>query len=620
MIDDWGIETAYHDGFGQRHRVPEHTLDALRRTIGPPDEDTGRPLVVRAGEARPVEDGGAEIVLEDGTRLQADGRLPSDLPLGYHRLLGSTAERRLIVSPGRCHLPPELRAWGWAAQLYAARSRESWGMGDLADLRRLSAWSRRIGAGMLLMSPVLAVAPTGGQQPSPYYPSSRRFLNPLYLRVEEVPGAELVGERVSEAAAAGRALGRDPTIDRDRVWALKIGILEEIWRAGPPLHGFDDWLRAAGGALETFAAWSVLAEEHGPEWRRWPADLARPDAPGVERLLEERAERIRFHQWLQWLVRGQLDRAGSEVLLIQDLPIGFDRGGADAWEWQDLLALDVSIGAPPDEFNAAGQEWGLPPFVPQRLAAAGYQPFIESVRAGLTAGGGLRIDHVMGLFRQFWIPGGASAAEGAFVRYPASDLLDVLALESHRANAVIVGEDLGTVEPEVREEMAARSILSYKVLWFEEEHPSAWPELSMASVTTHDLSTVAGTWTGADVEEQHRLGLAPDPDSAERIRADLADRIGLEPATSSEEVVLEVHRLLAEAPSRLLCAALEDVALCERRPNIPGADGGRPNWSIALPRTLEELEEGPVGRRLAEVFNQATSPEGLGPGGSDGAE
>ncbi|HET9949402.1 MAG TPA: 4-alpha-glucanotransferase, partial [Longimicrobiales bacterium] len=273
-----------------------------------------------------------------------------------------------------------------------------------------------------------------------------------------------------------------------------------------------------------------------------------------------------------------------------------------------------SIGAPPDEFNRAGQEWGLPPFVPGRLAAAGYEPFARSVRAALTAGGGVRIDHVMGLFRQFWVPAGASPEEGAYVRYPASDLLDVLALESHRAGAVVVGEDLGTVEPGVREELAARGVLGYRVLWFEPEDPETWPELSLASVTTHDLPTVAGVWTGADVEEQAALGLEPDTEGAARLRATLARRAGLGEEDDAARAVVEAYRLLARAPSRLLCAALEDASLVRHRPNLPGADAVRPNWSLALPRPIEDLESDPVvlevAARLSATAAAAPPPPG----------
>ncbi|HET9948024.1 MAG TPA: 4-alpha-glucanotransferase [Longimicrobiales bacterium] len=584
------VEATYHDGFGRLREVPARTLELVREALA----DRGpapRPLVVRAGERACV--GPAGLRLEDGTWLDVPGALPEDLPLGYHRLFERGSERSLIVSPGRCPLPPR-RAWGWAVQLWAARSRASWGMGDLADLRRLGAWASGLGAGMMLTSPLLAVAPTAGQQRSPYYPASRRFLNPIYLRVEEVPGAEAVADTLSHTAAASRVLCEDPHVDRGQVWRLKLRALEAIWSAGTDTTAFDAWREAGGEALERFAVWCVLAEQHGPDWRAWPAELRHPDSASVRRAAAERPERIRVPAWLQGLAREQLARAAAAgPLLLQDLPVGFDRGGADAWALQDLLALDFSIGAPPDEFNRAGQEWGLPPFLPSRLAAAGYEPFAHSVRAALTAGG-VRVDHVMGLFRQFWVPAGASPEEGAYVRYPASDLLDVLALESHRAGAVVVGEDLGTVEPGVREEMAARGVLGYRVLWFEPEDPETWPELSLASVTTHDLPTVAGVWTGADLEEQAAAGLDPGTEGAARIRAALARRTGLREEDDAARAVVEVYRLLARAPSRLLCAALDDAALARRRANLPGADAVRPNWSLALPRPIEDLETDPV--------------------------
>lgn len=594
------IETTYTDAFGEEHAVPEATLVALREAMGEP---TGAgPLVLHPGEAPQV--GPAEVVLEDGPRLEVTDSLPPDLPFGYHRILREEEEQDLIVSPGRCFLPEGLRRWGWAVQLYAARSSRSWGMGDLADLRLIGERVARKGGGMVLVNPLLAVAPTPPQSPSPYFPSSRRFLNPIYLRVEDVPGVMAAGELLGEAATAGRALNHRDLIDRDTVWRLKSAVLESVWQAAPPSGDFEVWRRRQGASLEVFAAWCVLAEEHGPDWSGWPASLSRP-ATAVPRIRVEKPDRLMYHQWLQWLCRRQLCDASTSTMLMQDLPIGIDPGGADAWAWQDLMALGVSIGAPPDEFNTRGQNWGLPPFIPHRLRRAGYAPFVETIRANLLSGGGMRIDHVMGLFRQFWIPPGADPREGAYVRFPSRELLDIVALESVRAQAVVVGEDLGTVEDGVREELAERRMLSYRLLWFEPDNPRSWPELSMASVSTHDLPTVAGLWTGADLQEQKDFDLAPNEESTEKIRSQVAQLTRLHELSPLEEVVSAVHRRLGEAPSHLLCATLEDLALTDRRPNMPGADDDRPNWSIALPRSLEDLLSDPLADELATIFNGA---------------
>lgn len=605
MTDEWGIDPSYEDAYGRERRVSPGTVEALREAMGGPPSGEG-PLVVRPGDRTEV--GPAQVVLEDGTEMEVVSRLPEDIPFGYHRLVDDAGERRLIVGPGRCHLPDE-RAWGWAVQLYASRSRYSWGMGDLSDLDVLAGWSRRIGAGMMLVNPLLAVAPTEPREDSPYFPTSRRYLDPAYLRVEDVPGSELVGDRLVQAAVAGRALNEDPLVYRDEVWRLKREVLEMLWEI-TPRAAFEEWRQSCGDDLDTFAAWCVLADEHGPDWRTWPERFRDPSAPAVARFADEHADDLAFHQWLQWLCRQQLGHVSDQVTLVQDLPIGFDPGGADAWTWQDQLAFDVTTGAPPDEFNTLGQNWGLPPFVPHRLRSADYEPFIQTIRANLITEGGIRIDHVMGLFRLFWIPGGVSPADGAYVRYPSDDLLDIVALESHRAEGLVVGEDLGTVEPGVREELAERRMLSYRLLWFEEAEPETWPTSSMASVTTHDLSTIAGLWTGADLEEQRRLGLEPNVESTSRIRDRVASLCDVQASASVSEVVVAVHRRLAEAPSRLLCATLEDAALAERRPNIPGSDPRRPNWRLALPAPIEEVTEGDVTTAIADVLGRAVHGRG----------
>jgi 4-alpha-glucanotransferase len=408
-------------------------------------------------------------------------------------------------------------------------------------------------------------------------------------------------------------LNDERVIDRDAVWRLKLDALDEIWRSRRDDGGFDAWARAQGSALHDFATWSVLAEHHGPDWRSWPAPLRHPRRSDVAAFAAARNDRVRFHAWLQWCISRQLARAAEPLIVMQDLPIGFDPGGADAWCWQDLLANGVSVGAPPDEFNSAGQDWGLPPFVPWKLRAAGYRPFVETVRAAMASGRGLRIDHVMGLFRLWWVPRGASPRDGAYVRYPADDLLDIVALESHRARAVVVGEDLGTVEAGVRETLGERNILSYRVLWFEDADPATWPPRSMAAVTTHDLPTVVGMWTGSDLDAQRAAGLEPNDDGTAEIHARLATATGLGSDAPVDAVVEEVHRLLARAPSVLLTATLDDVAAEAERPNIPGGDDARPNWSLALPVTLDELQHAPlvasVAAALAEGVRTVTQPD-----------
>ena len=512
-----GIQRHYVDALGTRHDAPADTLRAIARAMATvPETERSVPVrdVVIVQEGHGTRVGRAEVRLEDGATITVDRTLPRDLPLGYHviaRRKGPTA--RLIVTPRACYLPGDLKTWGWAIQLYAARSRRSWGFGDLADLRTLGRWAATSGAGIALINPLAAATPILPQQPSLYFPSSRRFRNPLYLHVEEVQGAGGT-PGLSSIAARGRALNRDRTIDRDAVFRLKMHALERIW-ARVRAHRdpeFDSFVRDQGEGLAQFATFCAFTERYSAGWHAWPSDLRHPANPAVRHLSAdpELGDRIRFHQWVQYAIDRQLARASAELPVMQDLPIGFDADGADAWAFQDVLAPGISVGAPPDEFNTRGQDWGLPPFVPAKLRAAGYEPFVQTIRACLRHAGGLRIDHVMGLFRLFWIPSGRPPSDGAYVRSAPDDLLSVVALESHRARAVIVGEDLGTVEEEVRHELKQRRILWSRLLWFEKMAPSRFPAQALAAVTTHDLPTIAGLWSGADLAAQKRLELAPN--------------------------------------------------------------------------------------------------------------
>ena len=628
-MHDWAVSSGYHDVAGRWIEVPATTVTAIRQAMGAsadPDDpaDHGPPgtspedgpvVAFRPGQgpAGVTAGGPWELHTEDGAVLGVDsgGDLPPDLPPGYHRLrqVEDGRERLLIVSPGRCHLPPDLRTWGWAAQLYAARSQQSWGIGDLADLQRLAGWSRRLGAGMCLLNPLHASVPDYPQA-SPYYPSSRCFRNPLYLRVEDVPGAAAAAEAgfdLASLAAEGRALNHDRHIDRQAVWKLKKTALEHLWHRFSASGGdpaFDAYRAEHGETLRDFATHCALTERFPGPWTDWSEEYRRPDSPAVDRFAAEHADRVGYHSWLQWLTESQLARAGADIDLMQDLAIGVDPGGADAWLWQDTMALGMRVGAPPDDFNRKGQDWGLPPFDPWRLRMAGYDPWIRTLRAGLRAAGGIRVDHVMGLFRLFWVPLGVSPAEGAYVRYRHWEMLDILALESHRAGAYIVGEDLGTVEDFVREELHERGVMSYRLLWFEPHRPPDFPTQALAAVTTHDLPTVAGMWTGSDLAEQHAIGLDPNEEGARAIRDKLADWSGSPDDASPAEVVVRTHRLLAQAPSMILTATLDDAAVVEERPNVPGTVEERPNWSIALPVPLEELEESPTAAAIAEALNR----------------
>jgi 4-alpha-glucanotransferase len=648
----WGIEPGYHDHRGTWVETRPDTAEALLQAMGADSEHP--PATDDLRFARPGQDIGGrwDVALENGGELRVeDGRLPDDVPLGYHRIMGDDAEATLIVSPGRCFLPEGLRTWGWAVQLYAARSEESWGIGDLADARRLAQWSARQGAGMMLLNPLHASLPHA-QTASPYFPSSRCFRNPVYLRVD--------GPMPAEA----KDLNAERIIDRERVWALKRAALEQQFdglggaqglggaaglggfggvrsRGGGQglgggarlggsaslgraqgfggahgldgAHGFDGFGGAAdfdayvaeqGETLAAYATFCAIAEEHGGPWQEWPEPLRDRNSRAAADYAEQHRDRVRFHQWVQWQVDRQLRDAGQAVDLMQDLAIGCDPSGADTWLWPDAFAHGVRVGAPPDEFNTQGQDWGLPPFDPWRLRQGHYEPFIQTMRAGFRHAGGMRVDHVMGLFRLFWIPPGADARSGTYVRYPHHELLDILALESSRAGAYVVGEDLGTVADYMRAELSERDVLSYRLLWFEPNRPPQYPERALAAVTTHDLPTVAGMWSGSDLAEQERLGLEPNVEGTRAIHDRLQDWLGLSPESDAADVVVGAHRLLAQAPSAIVTATLDDALLVEERPNVPGTTDERPNWSLALPKPVEEIEADPLAARIADILNR----------------
>jgi 4-alpha-glucanotransferase len=597
------IEPGYRDRQGIWRTPSPETVEALRAVLEVNDGGGAATVVARAGEPRDLP-GTVEIVTEDGETIAAPGRLPPELSPGYHTLVDSSGTTaRLILSPGRCHLPAG-RRWGWAIQLYALRSRASWGMGDLADLRRFGRWTASWGAGITVLNPLHAPRPGIPQEASPYFPSSRCFLNPLYLRIEEVPGASAAGADLGRLEEAGQRLNSTRLIDRDQVYELKMSALETLWSRRTADRRFDAFVERSGPALRSFALYMALYDHHGGPPSRWPPEHRHPGSAEVERFGGTNPDRVALHSWVQWLLDEQARAAAEGVGLIGDLAVGVDPEGADAWRWQDAFAVGASVGAPPDQFNRRGQDWGVLGFSPLGLRAAGYDPFIQTVRAGLRHTAGMRLDHVMGLWRLWLIPPGADPSAGAYVTYPVDDLLDILALESRRASAVVVGEDLGTVEPEVRAELARRKMLSYKVLWFEEDPPADYPARALATVTNHDLPTVTGLWTGADLDAQQAMDLDPDVAGTEAIIERLQTWLGLERGTAPADVVRATYKLLGTAPSALLTATLEDALGVSERPNLPGTTSQWPNWRLALPGVLEDVEQVEVAHDISRALSR----------------
>lgn len=623
----------------------------------------GRParLVVR------LEDGGQRDANQvdnwepprniDGQMIgEATFQLPGDLPLGYHRLILDSddrhAEATLIITPPHLAWPERMknsRVWGYAAQLYSVRSRQSWGVGDFADLAALSAWSAaEQQADYVLINPVHAAESIPPMEPSPYLPTSRLFVNPIYVRPETV--VEYTDLDDSDRARVGALLSSlrgelvgDDQIQRDKCWDHKRRALKIIWSAGRSddrQMRFDAFRHHQGRMLRDFATWAVLCEHLGGDWRTWEPRFRHPDSPDVGAFRQAHLAEVDFHEWLQWVAaQAQSDAqetatdAGMAMGVITDLAVGVGQSSADVWMMQDLYAPGMTVGAPPDAYNQLGQGWGQPPWRPDRLEASAYAPFRTMVRNALGHAGGVRIDHIIGLFRLWWVPEGMGPAQGTYVRYDHEAMVGILALEAQRAGAVVIGEDLGTVEAWTRGYLAERGILGTSVLWFEEDDQGnpvpaeQWRALTMASVNTHDLPPTAGYLTKAHVALRARLGLLTEPlereneladQELERWRAYLESRGALDPSVVDpvERMVLGLYKVLTWTPSRVLNATLVDAVGDARIQNQPGTVNQYPNWRVPLcgadgkPLLLEDVYAMERPMRLSAVLNGLdTTPE-----------
>ena len=570
-------------------------------------------------------------------------RLPAQ-PSGYHHVHveGTTdLATQIVVAPPRCHLPPhDRRYWGIATQLYAMRSQDNWGIGDFTDLRTLIEWAGANGAAAVAVNPLHALFVDTPQEASPYSPSSRLFLNPLYLDVTAIADfAESAEARAGASSNLVRMARAAEFVDYPIVAAAKLAVLEQLYAHFCMAHGSANDIRgqlwrkfvADGGRdLHQFSTFQTLSERFGTHnWHAWPQSWRQPVPP--ERLPRDLLDRTGFFKYLQWQCALQLSAAAEAgrsmaIGLCNDLSVGVATTSSDHWANQELFLSGVRVGAPPDPFNEKGQEWGVVPFNPRRLRATGYAHFIALLRANMRDGGALRVDHVMGWQRLFLIPEGASPSEGAYLRFPLDDLLAIAALESRRKRCLTIGEDLGTAPAGLRERMAATGLLSCRVLYFEHDDahfrsPHEIPQSVTVSVGTHDLATLRGYWTAEDIAAKARLGIltgglerqARDERSRDKhlLLQALAEE-GLCPplddAPWTPQLADAIHAYLARSPALLFMVQLDDLIHETHQVNLPGSIADIPNWRRRLGQSLEEMATNPTLAQSMAVISRERGP------------
>jgi 4-alpha-glucanotransferase len=691
-----GIETRHTDALGVTHEPGAETLSRLIAAFGlPPSPEQAAAALAEAREARPFGCDPLQVVAAENPVLRleaADGteirwhcefemggevagsgvvgndelHLPAPLPNGYHRLElrgggGLDAAIGLAAAPASCYLPPPLsegaRCWGLTTQLYSLNSARNWGVGDFTDLAQLCRAAGGMAAATVGINPLHALFASEPRHTSPYSPSSRSMLDYLYIDPVAVPGFAEDEAIRALAPEAGLAAVRGATlVDHAAAAALKRPVLEALYRrfrgrdlraraetaAGKAFRAFQ---REGGRTLAAFATFEALHEDlnrdGGPfSWQEWPSQLRDPNSGAVARFGKAHAERVEFFEFLQWQADAQFGAAaeagraaGLSLGLYRDLAVGVNPHGAEAWADQGLVVPGMGIGAPPDPLSRAGQDWGLAPVNPLALRRAGFQPFIAALRANMRHAGVLRIDHVMSLARLYWVPRGQSAVNGAYVTYPFTELLRLVALESHRQGCAVVGEDLGTVPSGFRETMQAANVLSYRVVAFERNWgggfiaPRDYPALAAASAATHDLPTLKGFWLGRDIAWRQKLALYPNAQAeAAEINDRKRDRWQLLEALAGEGLISHerfgeflpepdrpvytpalgeaILAFLARSRARLMLVQIEDVAGEEEQANLPGTDGSHPNWRRRLTVRLEQLLAGPEMQRVATLVNE----------------
>lgn len=599
--------------------------------------------------------------------LRVAAPLPEGLPLGYHTLRISilaagrrlTSRAQLIVCPSSVYCPARLdgeqRAAGLAINLYSLRSARNWGCGDFTDLETLTAWAaERLGVSFLGLNPLHAIANRQPFNTSPYLPASVYYKNPIYLDVERLEDFQRSARarrwfQRPEVQAELEALRQAELVEYERVYALKLRalklafleFLKQDYRADSPrARAFRAWREAEGRWLELFAIYSALDEwlrARNPEvwvWPQWPAAYQDPESPAVRDFAKKHWRSVLFYQYVQWQLDLQLASAHRQALarglrigLYHDLALATDRCGADFWAYRACYVPRCRVGAPPDDFSPNGQDWAFPPMDFRRFPQQAYRLFIQSIRQNCRHGGALRIDHVMRLFRLYWIPEGRSPSEGAYVEQPYQDLLPILALESVRNRTIVIGEDLGTVTPEIRARLESWGLLGYRIPYFEKHldgrfrRPEHYTEQALVSSTTHDLPTLAGFWLGRDIEARLRAGLIEE-ESARRQRAaraqdkqrllELLFELGLLPEWFPRRAELapdwsgELHNamvgLVCLARCRLMALTIEDLFKETEQQNLPASTWQHPNWRRKMRFALEELDVAPFTRACSEMF------------------
>jgi 4-alpha-glucanotransferase len=593
------------------------SLEALREEAAQPpvflSVDVGTPLALPASLAQAAE---ADLHLEaGGTRALsiAGGVLPPIAEAGYHRLHIAGHELVLAVAPPRCLRPADLpgagaRLWGAAIQIPSLHDHPS-PYGDFGDLRNAVRLMAERGADAVAISPVHAPIAGVCETFSPYSPSSRLFLNALLAELPNAPGLD------------GGDLIDWPNSLPARSNALRRAFAQLAPEARAQVKA---WAQAEGPALHRHALFDALSLYlHASDWRQWPVEFRNPEGRAAAQFAAEHADELSFHVYAQWLasrslgaVQHEAREQGMAIGLIADLAVGIDPGGSDAWAMQESMLSGLTVGAPPDPLGPQGQNWGLTGFSPRGLRLSGFAPWIAMLRAALRRAGGVRIDHAFGLARLWVVPEGADASQGAYLAYPFADMLRLIALESHRAGAIVVGEDLGTRPPGFAEPIAARSVLGMRVLWFERGEDGAFAKASdfapeaVAMTGTHDTATIAGWWTGRDIDWNRRLGRGDDPQQEERQR--MNDRKALwstigrgapEPAIDDPAPVVEAALShLGSTPCALAIVPLEDLLALEEQPNLPGTIDEHPNWRRRLSSPLAELLAQPAtARRVAAL-------------------